>query len=154
MAMYNDSDSEELDDYEILRLERWDEIKHFSISDYLSCKETNDILKQEWSNEYENTEKVLEDIFVDYHTYFNDKGYNLLALADKIHQSDFISLITHHIKKKYNIGIFEEEPSLAKPLVLQIEKIKEQREEQRRKQLVEKYKSASKTFDWNTKKYV
>ena len=65
MATYNDSDSEELDDYEILRLEKWEHIKHFSVRAYLSCKETNAILKQDWCNNYDNTEKALEDIFID-----------------------------------------------------------------------------------------
>ena len=154
MSRYNDSDSEDLDDYEILRLERWDNIKHFSIYDYLSCKETKNLLKQNWNIEYEETESELEKIFVDYRKYFNEKGYDILALSDPIHRADFVSLITHHIKKKYNIGIFEEDPSLAGPLVAKIDEIKKEKELQKKKHLIENYKKASKTFDWNTKKYV
>jgi len=154
MSTYNDSDSEELDDYEIAQLEKWNEIKHFSIDDYLSCRETNRLLKQEWNNQYESTEQELEKIFDDYHTYLNEKGYNILALADKVHQCDFVSLITHHIRKKYNIGIFEEDPSLANPLVAKIDEITKEKELQKKKHLIENYKKANKSFDWNTKKYV
>ena len=154
MSGYNDSDSEELDDYEFSRLEKCRQLKHFSINDYLSCRETNFLLKQDWNNEYESTENEFEKIFIDYKSYFNEKGYNILALADNIHQSDFSSLIKHHIKKKYNILIFEEEPSLAAPLVEQIDEIRKKKELQKKQHLIENYKKSNKTFDWNTKKYV
>ena len=154
MSYLHDSDSDEYDDIEVQRLEKWDKIKHFTVRDYLSCNETRSILKQHWNDSYNDTEGELYELFDKYKSYFDEKHYDILSFADNVHSNDFVSLITHHIKKKFDISIFEDDPSLANPLVAQIDEIKKERMRLQKEKMFKQYKESVKTFDWGTKKYV
>lgn len=149
----NDSDGEELDEFELLRLEKWDAIKHYTLNDYMSCKQTKSLVVQQWNIDYEPVEKELEELYNKYASYMQTRNYDVLALSRDTHVCDFLSLIRHHIKNKYTTTIFEEDPDLAKPLIQQIEDIRKERELQRQIQKKEKLKQSNRTFNWNTKKY-
>lgn len=150
----SDEDGDYIDPFELERLEKWNIIKHFRLHDYMSCEETKKVLKQHWKKEFHAVEDELYEMFDTYHTYMNEKHFNVLSFADTVHRCDFVSLITHHITKNYDTSIFEEEPQLAEPLVRKINDIIHLRKEQKKLSLKEKYKTSNKTFNWNTKKYI
>ena len=148
----NDSDEFELLENE--RLEKWDAIKHFTVSDYFSCKETKQTLKEHWANDFEPIENELYEIFDDYLFCCRERDYDMLALCDDVHRHNFVSLVKHHVKRQYNLKIFEDDPDLAKPLVEQLDDIRRAKKEKRQEALKQQFKKSNKTFDWNTKKYV
>lgn len=112
---------EELSDNEIERLEKYQEIKDFTLDDYFNCKETKHLLIDEWFMQFNcELEEYIKELFLDY---LNDSQINYLNVmqnANEDHYIDLIELVKHNLVKDYNIGIFEENPGLAKPLLLQI----------------------------------
>lgn len=120
---------EELSDNEIERLEKFQEIKHFTLDDYFYCKETKHLLIDEWFMRFSRElEEYIKQIFLHYlnDTHVND--LNVMQNANEDHYIDLIELVKHNLVKDYDIGIFEENPGLAKPLLLQIKNELEQRD--------------------------
>lgn len=150
---YSDSDNEDIDEFEIERLKKWDNIKHFTEYDYLSCPETKSILHTTWNQQFNAIEPQLEELFSEYMNNVKEQTLDVFSLADNVHEGDFISLIRHHITREYDISVFEEDPSLADPLVSKYDAIIKKRENLRRQKMMEGLSNANKKFNWATKKY-
>ena len=59
----------------------------------------------------------LEHKYIQFLSLMKGGGYNILALADDIHSIDLISMVCHHIDKKYALEIFQENSNLAQSLI-------------------------------------
>ena len=117
---YYDSDDEiqNLDYHEKAQQEIINKIQQFTIDDYLACKETRNILTMEWEHIFENKlQDQIEYVYAQFLSSMKDGGYNILALADDNHSNDLLSIIKHHIDKKYSLEIFQENPNLAQSLI-------------------------------------
>lgn len=130
---HNNSDYEE--DLEQEQIEQeYEKIKHFTQEDYMKCPQTRDILIEDFESRFQETaEDELRELFINNYQSLAYKFSSVLYRADESHAEDFISMIHHHIEKKYNTDIFKEAPHLAKPLVDQLDDIiqKEKLEQQK-----------------------
>lgn len=134
----------------------YNKISHFTQADYMKCPQTRDILVEDFEEGFqENLEEDLRDIFINnYHTLAN-KFSSVLYRADESHAEDFIMLVHHHLVKNYNLGIFKEDPSLARPLVEQIDDIREREKLERNKEMnakINKSINKQKNFVWGKQK--
>jgi hypothetical protein len=115
---YYEYSENELSDDEILRMNKYDEIKHFTLNDYLNFPETNNLLNQEWEDKFNlNIENNLIDIFEKYKELLNNEINNVMFYANNKHLSLFVSLIKYHLKREYKLKLFEDNPWLAEPLL-------------------------------------
>jgi len=129
------------------------QIQAFTVRDYLKCKETRDILVNDFYEKFEeNIETSMKDLFLNFYYALNGKFSGALYRADEEHVEDFLSLLKYHIRKDYNINLFKENPELAKPLIEQIEDIRIQDEKQKQKLLNKKLSRSiykQRKFKWN-----
>ena len=150
---HSDNEIDDIDDYEFQRLQKWDTIKHFTQHDYLSCPETRQILTIQWNQKFDVIEPHFVTMWNEYLDNVKTDSLDILSLADNVHMCDFVALIRHHTKKDWDISVFEDDPSLADPLVAKYDAIQKEREQARKKKLQENMAKANKTFNWGTKKY-
>ena len=114
----SDNDTEYLDYQEKEQQLLLNQIQQFTIDDYLSCKETRNILTMKWEHIFEERlQDQIEYMYTEFLSSMKGGGYNILALADDIHSIDLVSMICHHIDKKYSLEIFQENSNLAQALV-------------------------------------
>lgn len=142
---------EELDEYDISRIKEYDLISHFSLEDYLKCQQTRTALLENWNNAfYENMNDKLEDVFE--RMQYDNENNDLLALSQKKHASVFFEMIKHHVVPQLDTGIFEEDPHLGKPLLYQIDEIREKERFERKLNMMKNMNSASKDNKWKVEK--
>ena len=107
----------------------------FYAKDYMSCKETKDILLTNWRDKFSNSlEEKIDNIFKHNYVYMKQTSANILSRAEKYHASDLVSLIKHHIVKDYDISVFMDNPDLANELLENFNDIKQKRNEEIKKQ--------------------
>jgi hypothetical protein len=103
---------------------KWNSIKQFNVNDYMSCKETRSILKNNWDDKfYTKLETPILNLFDSYIQTLQPSHNSFLYNANSNHGIILLDLIKHHTEKNYNIHIFKENPDLAQPLLNQIYKI-------------------------------
>ena len=102
---HNNSDYEE--DLEQEQIEQeYEKIKHFTQEDYMKCPQTRDILIEDFESRFQETaEDELRELFINNYQSLAYKFSSVLYRADESHAEDFISMIHHHIEKKYNTDI-------------------------------------------------
>jgi len=117
-SYYDITDDEQLSDNEILRLNKYDEIKDLKLKDFLEFPITNNLLNQKWEDDFTTfLEDKLVDIFYKYKCLLTDRQYNVLYKLNGSHLHLFISLIKHHLNRDYNLSMFENNPWLAQELI-------------------------------------
>lgn len=109
---------DELTNEEIDLIHKWEEIRHFTMEDYVSCKETREILIHEWEDKFNNTlEKNILDIFNNHYNNLKEEYSNVLYRCEERHGIDLVSIVRHHLVKKYSLDIFKKNPYLAEPIL-------------------------------------
>lgn len=134
MSDYDHENSDFEDDTYNSKNDMLKQIDQFTENDYLKCKETRNILIDNFHSKFENDlEDKLKDLFLNYFYNLNGKFSSVLYRAEEEHVNDFIELIKYHISRNYDISIFKDNPELAEPLISQIEniKIKEMKQKQK-----------------------
>ncbi len=122
----NDYDSDTHDWYA-----KWGSIKHFNVNDYMSCKETRGILKNNWDDKfYTKLETPILNLFDSYIETLQPLHNSFLYNANSNHGIILLDLIKHHTEKNYSIHIFKENPDLAQPLLNQIYRVNTQKKKQ------------------------
>ena len=152
MSKYTDYDSfdEDVEENEILEKKR-NEIKNFTLNDYMSCGATKSTLILNWQQNFDdNLEKKIEDIYQNHYEYMKGTMANVFYRAEQHHVVDLISLISHHLVRDYDVSIFHEDPDLAAPLLADFNRIQEERREEQRKRYSKAFTKANKVFDWTT----
>lgn len=128
----------------------FEKIKHLTLNDYLECPETYNVMNDEWEGRFNsNVEEQLNDIFNKYFSNFQGENCNFLSRAESHHSADLISLVKFHLRRDYTTEMFEQEPSLAKPLLNSLDSIIEKRKQRRKKDIKENFMKANKQFSWS-----
>jgi len=116
-----------------------------SLDDYLSNTETENILENRFCNKF--NDEMYDKIITFYEKEVDDAKNNFIGVLDKDFfkkkGSDLFHIIYQNVSKKYDIGIFDQFPSLANSLF-----------EKKEIKIVEKPENAkfdSKQFNWGTK---
>lgn len=124
-------------------------IKHFTLADYLECTETRTIIEDEWNTRIEETIEpelyALFDMFLKEHKH---SGTGLFDRATTQHATDFFLLIKHHLVKKYSTSMFEENPTLASPLVRSLDAIRLARKNRKTQHIRERFQQFNQEFSW------
>jgi len=123
-------------------------LETFTDEDFLECDETHSILKK---NHFEKFEKdCVPKIIECYNCYHHDmQGMGATALYYDIHnsfESHLKAIVYKHINRELDFNIFYENPHLAKPLIIKMLHIDEQKVAKKSVKIIEK-----KTFNWNEK---
>jgi hypothetical protein len=127
----------------------WRAIKHFTIHDYLSCKETKNALNNFWYQKFYN--KLEQPILSLYHSYLTPLKKihsNVLHNANEYHAITLVDLIGHHIQKSYSLQVFKESPDLALPLLNQIAEINRVKKENLLATRKQKFHDVNKQYIW------
>jgi hypothetical protein len=115
MNYIEDNNLDNIDKYNI------DLIKGFTLEDYFSCKETKNIVKNEWYNKIHNDlEDDLRYLFNDYYNTLSVNKYNTLYKLTEEHFDDLFDIIKFHVRKEYSTEIFELYPHFADPLIYKV----------------------------------
>ncbi len=130
----------------------------FTLPDYMSCPETKEMLEIEHHNKYAD---VCESMLHDWYLGKCDVAARSLSSALRYDpygtQFGVLSaLVYKHIKKEYDLELFEFDPNLAEPLLQQYEAIKKAEEEERLRRRRERRASGDhevRTFDWSSRSY-
>jgi hypothetical protein len=110
--------NDELTYEEVELLEQYEKIKHFTLDDYMECKETRTLLLNEWEEHFnENLKNKIMEIFDEHYHSLNQELSNVFFRADENHSIDLVSLVRFHLKKNYSTNIFKENPHLAEPML-------------------------------------
>ena len=92
-------------------------LKSLSVDDFLSCKETKDILIAEHFWKFEKELKpILVDLYCEYNSQFIDSNCLFGKDPNMLYADYFAELIYEHIDKEYVLSIFYYNPELAEPL--------------------------------------
>jgi hypothetical protein len=126
-------------------------LETFTDKDFLECDETHGILKRNHLEKFEKgcVPKIIE--CYNYH-HHNMQGVCATALYYDIHnsfESHLKSIVYEHIDKKLDFNIFYEKPYLAKPLIIKMSRMDEQKVVKNPVKIIKK-----KTFNWSTKKHI
>jgi hypothetical protein len=126
-------------------------LETFTDKDFLECDETYRILKK---NHFEKFEKDCVPKIIECYNYHhhNMQGVGATALYYDIHnsfESHLKSIVYEHINKKLDFNIFYENPHLAKPLIIKMSQMNEQKVVKKPVKIINK-----KTFNWSTKKHI
>lgn len=150
MSGYNSEyDSDEYTQEDIQIIEKWKKISHFTIEDYLNCKETRGIILRDWEERLsENLEHKVQSIFNNHREHLQKSANNVLFYADESHSNDLMKLINYHLVKNYSTDSFKENPDLASPILANIELLKEQRAQAKKMIQQQKFQKANKKFNW------
>lgn len=142
------NDDYESDDYETHK--EFEKIKHLTLNDYLECEETYNVMNDEWEERFDsNIEEQLNDIFNKYFINFQGENCDFLSRANSYHSADLISLVKFHLRRDYTTDMFEQDPSLAKPLLNSLDSIMQKRKQRRKKDMKEEFTKANKQFSWS-----
>ncbi len=142
-------DEEYNSDEEMNNMREYSKISHLKLQDYLDCKETFNILNNEWEYKLEDElEPEVDKIFNDYFNHFKEEDCKLFKRASSIHCVDFNNMIKHHLVRDYNLEIFKDEPSLAKPLLNSLDVIYEERRKNKQLSFQENFNKYNKTYNW------
>lgn len=134
---------------EEIREKEWKKIKHFTVNDYLSCKQTKELLLQEWDKKFnDNLEPNIENVMKKHIDNAKNTSSNILCGANMAHISDLIMLVKYHVVKDYDLTLFEEDPELAQPLVHSIDDIRKKQKNAIKQQQIENFKNMNKTYNW------
>lgn len=141
---------------EEINVEEVEKIKMCKIEDFMDCKETRDILFEDWNESYE--ERIvpgIKSIYIKHHNYLQ-KYQNSNILKESDDKSLFVlkDLIKHNIEKEYSRKPFVENPDLAKNLIIKLENIRDEKRRQHDIYLKNKIdksliKYKSKNFKWS-----
>lgn len=130
-----------------------------SLSDFLECDKTRDILHQQWYNKFTHIiEPLIEEFYEHEREYFRE-DISTLFYYDTC--GSFVAYLTSimfkYIEPEYDLEIFYQNPSLAKPLLEKMENIKEEKALLHKEKIQQNYEENSntqgKTFDWSGKTY-
>jgi hypothetical protein len=92
-------------------------LKSLSVDNFLSCKETKDILIAEHFWKFEKELKpILVDLYCEYNSQFIDSNCLFGKDPNMLYADYFAELIYEHIDKEYDLSIFYYNPELAEPL--------------------------------------
>ena len=128
----------------------YSKISHLQLQDYLECRETFNILNNEWTYKLESElEPEVDKIFNDYFEHFKNEDCDFLKRATTTHAVDFYHMIKHHLVRDYNMDIFKDDPSLAKPLINSIDKIKEERKNKKTFEMQKNFDKLNKKYNWD-----
>lgn len=128
---------------------KWCAIKHFTVDDYLSCKQTKNVLNNYWDDKFYNKmEQPILGLFNSYLYPSKQEKSNIFHNANETHGIILLELIRHHISKSYNLRIFKENPDLALPILNQYIDIKKKQKEKISNIRKEKFNDANKQFNW------
>jgi hypothetical protein len=112
MDYYDDDIEEQISKKDIELIDK------FTIKDYFSCQHTRNILLDQWSDDfYNNLEESIKENMEINKQYLTNKSTNILYKLDDNHVDELLNIIKYHVKKDYDISIFNEYPQLAKPLI-------------------------------------
>lgn len=150
MSGYNSEyDSDEYTNYDIMNNEKWKKISHFTVDDYLKCKETRNIILHEWEERIgEDLENKVVGIFNRHMKHLQKGCNNVMYYADETHANDLMEIVKFHLVKNYSIDMFKDNPDLASPILANIEYLKQQRIKARKMIQQEKFRQANKQFNW------
>ncbi len=132
--------------------------KRFALDDYMSCPQTKELLEAEHHGKYASScEAMVHDWYLG-RCQAAERGLSSALRYDPrgTQFGALSALIYKHIKKDYDLSIFEFDPNMADPLVEQYEAIKKTEEEERLRRLREGRATgpgATRKFDWSSRTY-
>ena len=131
----------------------------YTLDDFMSCRKTRNILEFERYNTYCGAcEKDILDFYSHQCRCAYESVSSILFHDTAATKAGILSSIVYdNIEPVYDLEVFSAQPSLAAPLRLERERVKAQKEAERKRVLREAAaaaKSSKKNFDWITRKYI
>lgn len=152
---YNSSDDNSDSEYKHTD-KKFEKILHeATITDFINCPATNQILETEFYFKVENDlHDSIEGTYESFCKEKNDEGSNILSGdTEACKGSSLFSILYKHLEKEYDLDVFYNEPALAYPIVTQKEDAIKKEREEKLEELRSKSKAAKSNYDWNKKKF-
>jgi len=126
----------------------------FSLKDFLNCEKTSQILQDNWYLDFTSKyEGKLEELYETERKYFRENISTLFYYdTDGTFVSHLKEILYKHIKPKYDLEVFYENPHLAMPLIDKIENLKETNLLEHQKNIKETYKKHQENTENDNKK--
>lgn len=142
-----------------MRMKMLQDIRTYTLNDFLKNEKARKILEKTWSNEYYRyCGNYLEEIFLDYYQDTKDRDLNAFEYIQDDYVFSrfnilFMDLVKFHVKRTYKPDIFYYKPKLALSFIHKLEKEKYHRTMRDMEEREQKMKETSKRFNWGTKTY-
>lgn len=110
-------DSDDIDNYSETEITKEEYLKSLDVQDFLNCKTTRDILRDEHYFSFEMSLKTkLEQLFEKYANYYSCKDFLWDDVEGKNNSDLFSEIVYDNIVKNFDLSIFYENTDLAKDL--------------------------------------
>jgi hypothetical protein len=142
-----------------MRLKMIQDIRSYTLKDFMKNEKARKILEKTWSNKfYRYCGNHIDDVILDYFEDAKDRDLNIFELIEddyvfKKFSVLFMDLVKFHVKRTYSPDIFYYKPRLALSFIHKLEKEKYKRTQEEMQEREQKMKETSKHFNWGTKTY-